>query len=41
MNAISLSLGDKKWQEQLIGYMATFTPIFQDEFFGKNTSKFA
>ena len=21
MNAISLSLGDKKWQEQLIGYM--------------------
>ena len=23
MNAISLSLGDKKWQEQLIGYMPT------------------
>ena len=24
MNAISLSLGEKKWQEQLIGYMPTY-----------------
>ena len=25
MNAISLSLGEKKWQEQLIGYIPTLS----------------